>query len=42
MSWLEDAERVHAGVHVPGDVLAGAPMGTALAQLTTYVGNRLV
>jgi membrane-associated phospholipid phosphatase len=26
--------RVHTGVHYPGDVLAGALMGTALAQLT--------
>jgi membrane-associated phospholipid phosphatase len=34
--------RVHTGVHYPGDVLAGALMGTTLAQLTTYVGNRLV
>ena len=33
--------RVHTGVHFPGDVLAGAMMGTALAQLTTYVGDRL-
>lgn len=34
--------RVHTGVHYPGDVLAGALMGTTLAQLTPYVGNRLV
>ncbi len=34
--------RVHTGVHYPGDVLVGALMGTTLAQLTTYVGNRLV
>ena len=27
--------RVHTGVHYPGDVLAGALIGTALAQLTT-------
>ena len=33
--------RVHTGVHFPGDVLAGAMIGTALAQLTTYVGDRL-
>ena len=32
--------RVHTGVHYPGDVLAGAVMGTALAQLTTYAGDR--
>ena len=29
--------RVHTGVHYPGDVLAGALIGTALAQLTTHV-----
>ncbi len=29
--------RVHTGVHYPGDVLAGALMGTALAQLTRHV-----
>lgn len=34
--------RVLTGVHHPGDVLAGALMGTTPAQLTTYVGNRLV
>lgn len=34
--------RVDTKVHYPGDVLAGALMGTTLAQLTTYVGNRLV
>ena len=28
--------RVHTGVHYPGDVLAGALIGTALAQLTTH------
>lgn len=27
--------RVHTGVHYPGDVLGGALMGTALAQITT-------
>ena len=32
--------RVHTGVHYPGDVMAGAVMGTALAQITTYVGDR--
>ena len=32
--------RVHTGVHYPADVLAGAVMGTALAQLTTYAGDR--
>ena len=29
--------RVHTGVHYPGDVLAGALMGTGLAQLTTHL-----
>jgi membrane-associated phospholipid phosphatase len=29
--------RVHTGVHYPGDVVAGAVLGTALAQATTYV-----
>jgi undecaprenyl-diphosphatase len=33
--------RVHTGVHYPGDVLAGALIGTALAQLTTHAGSRL-
>ena len=28
--------RVHTGVHYPGDVVAGALIGTALAQLTTH------
>ena len=32
--------RVHTGVHYPGDVLAGALMGTALAQITTYALSR--
>lgn len=33
--------RVHTGVHYPGDVIAGALMGTTLAQLTTSVRKRL-
>jgi undecaprenyl-diphosphatase len=33
--------RVHTGVHYPGDVLAGAIMGTAIAQLTNRAGDRL-
>jgi membrane-associated phospholipid phosphatase len=33
--------RVHTGVHYPGDVLAGALIGAALAQLTTHAGDRL-
>ena len=34
--------RVHTGVHYPGDVLAGALIGTALSQLTTHaLGRRL-
>jgi membrane-associated phospholipid phosphatase len=28
--------RVHTGVHFPGDVVAGALIGTLLAQLTTH------
>ena len=28
--------RVHTGVHYPGDVIAGALIGTTLAQLTTH------
>jgi undecaprenyl-diphosphatase len=32
--------RVHTGVHYPGDVLAGALIGTALAQLTAHVDDR--
>ncbi len=32
--------RVHTGVHYPGDVLAGALLGTALAQLTTHALDR--
>ena len=35
--------RVHTGVHYPADVLAGALIGTALAQLTTHMtGGRRV
>jgi undecaprenyl-diphosphatase len=34
--------RVHTGVHYPGDVVAGALMGTALAQLTTNALDRHV
>ncbi|HEX5910796.1 MAG TPA: phosphatase PAP2 family protein [Thermoleophilaceae bacterium] len=29
--------RVHTGVHYPGDVLAGALIGTAVAQVTTHM-----
>ncbi|HEX8857438.1 MAG TPA: phosphatase PAP2 family protein [Thermoleophilaceae bacterium] len=32
--------RIHTGVHYPGDVLAGALMGTALAQVTTKLLDR--
>jgi membrane-associated phospholipid phosphatase len=32
--------RVHTGVHYPGDVVAGALLGTALAQATTYALDR--
>ena len=33
--------RIHTGVHYPGDVLAGALIGTTLAQLTAHAGDRL-
>jgi membrane-associated phospholipid phosphatase len=34
--------RIHTGVHYPGDVVAGALMGTTLAQLTTHaLGHRI-
>ncbi|MDA0167421.1 phosphatase PAP2 family protein [Solirubrobacter ginsenosidimutans] len=32
--------RVHTGVHYPGDVLAGALIGTTLGQLTTHLRLR--
>lgn len=32
--------RVHTGVHYPGDVVAGALLGTAVAQLTTHALDR--
>lgn len=32
--------RVHTGVHYPGDVVAGALIGTVLAQLTTQALDR--
>lgn len=32
--------RVHTGVHYPGDVVAGALTGAALAQLTTHALDR--
>jgi undecaprenyl-diphosphatase len=32
--------RVHTGVHYPGDVLAGAFLGTTLAQMTASVVGR--
>jgi membrane-associated phospholipid phosphatase len=32
--------RMHTGVHHPGDVVAGALMGTTLAQLTTHALDR--
>jgi membrane-associated phospholipid phosphatase len=32
--------RVHTGVHYPGDVITGALMGTALAQITTEAIDR--
>jgi membrane-associated phospholipid phosphatase len=32
--------RIHTGVHFPGDVVAGALLGTVLAQVTTYTLDR--
>ena len=32
--------RVHTGVHYPGDVVAGALAGTAIAQATAYAADR--
>ena len=32
--------RVHTGVHYPGDVVAGALVGTILAQVTTHALDR--
>ena len=32
--------RVHTGVHYPGDIVAGALIGTTLAQLTTHALDR--
>lgn len=32
--------RVHTGVHYPGDTIAGALLGTALAQLTVHALDR--
>ena len=32
--------RVHTGVHYPGDVVAGALAGTAIAQATAYATDR--
>jgi undecaprenyl-diphosphatase len=34
--------RVHTGVHYPGDVVAGAMIGIALAQVTTHVRDRVI
>jgi membrane-associated phospholipid phosphatase len=34
--------RVHTGVHYPGDVVAGALVGTGLAQLTTHALDRVM
>jgi undecaprenyl-diphosphatase len=33
--------RVHTGVHFPGDVVAGALIGTTVAQLTTHTLERV-
>jgi undecaprenyl-diphosphatase len=34
--------RVHTGVHYPGDVVAGALLGTILAQVTTHALDRRI
>jgi len=34
--------RVHTGVHYPGDVMVGAAVGTAVAQVTTAVLERIL
>ena len=41
MAALVAYSRVHTGVHYPGDVVAGALVGTALAELTTYALHRV-
>jgi membrane-associated phospholipid phosphatase len=33
--------RVHTGVHYPGDVLAGALVGTTIAQITAHAADRV-
>ena len=33
--------RIHTGVHFPSDVVAGALLGTVLAQLTSYALDRI-
>ena len=41
MAALVAYSRVHTGVHYPGDVVAGALLGGALAQATTHTLGRL-
>lgn len=36
LAGLVSYSRVHTGVHYPGDVMAGALIGTTLAQITTH------
>jgi len=40
MAALVAYSRIHTGVHYPGDVVIGALMGTALAQVTTQALER--
>ena len=40
MASLVAYSRVHTGVHYPGDALAGALVGTSLAELTGWVRRR--
>ena len=37
---LVSYSRIHTGVHYPGDVVIGALIGTALAQVTTQAIER--
>ena len=33
--------RVHSGVHYPGDVVAGAVVGTSVGGIVAWIGRRL-